>query len=359
MFKFSELKQIHLEITNNCQASCPMCSRNTHGGLENPLLQLNSWTLEDFKTIMSPKVLAQVNSYYFCGNFGDPLLNNDLLAMCEYSAQTSPNVQIRIHTNGSLRSKEWWEQLARALPKQHCVIFAIDGLEDTNHLYRIGTNFNKIIENAQAFISAGGNAEWAFIRFKHNEHQVARAKQLAEVYGFKTFTMKDSSRFLMESKYPVYAKDGSTTHYLEPAGVSEIKFIDKKLIDNYRNVVKQVDIKCQAIEIKEIYIDAFKNVFPCCFIAMIPYIPLNTDAAIVPIREDILQQYKSLVADLGGIDALNATKVSVKDIINSSAYQSVWQRYWDAKGLITCARTCGVTTAYSTPKDQFVAVNSL
>lgn len=359
MFKFSELKQIHLEITNNCQASCPMCSRNIHGGIDNPLLQLNSWTLADFKTIMSAEVLSQIESYYFCGNFGDPLLNNDLLAMCDYSAQAAPNVQIRIHTNGSLRNKEWWAQLAQVLPKQHCVIFAIDGLEDTNHLYRIGTNFWKIIENAQAFINAGGNAEWAFIRFEHNEHQVVRAKELAKVYGFKTFTMKDSSRFLMEPKYPVYDKQGNTTHYLEPANVSEIKFIDKRLLDNYRNIVKQVDIKCQAVEHKEIYIDAFKNVFPCCFIAMIPYIPLDVDADIAPIRKDILDQYNALVTDLSGIDALDATKVSVKDIINSTAYQTVWQRYWDAKGLITCARSCGVTKDYSTPKEQFVKISSL
>lgn len=359
MFNFSELKQIHLEITNNCQASCPMCSRNIHGGMDNPLLQLNSWTFDDFKQIMTAEVLNQIEGYYFCGNFGDPLLNSDLIKMCAYSKVTAPNTRIAIHTNGSLRNPEWWATLAQALPYNHRVVFAIDGLEDTNHLYRIGTNFWKILENAQAFINAGGKAEWAFIRFKHNEHQVARAKQLAEIYGFKTFTMKDSSRFLMEPKYPVYDKEGNTTHYLEPAGVSEIKFIDKKTIDNYRDVVKQVDIDCQAIALKEIYIDAFKNVFPCCYIAMIPYIPVDADSEIVPIRKDILDQYNALVTDLGGIDALNATKVSVKDIINSQPYQTVWKKYWDSKGLITCARSCGVTKEYSKPKDQFVATNSL
>ena len=39
MFSFSDLENIHLEITNRCQASCPMCSRNYHGGLENPLIK--------------------------------------------------------------------------------------------------------------------------------------------------------------------------------------------------------------------------------------------------------------------------------------------------------------------------------
>lgn len=39
MFNFQDLKQVHLEITTRCQASCPMCSRNYHGGLDNPNLK--------------------------------------------------------------------------------------------------------------------------------------------------------------------------------------------------------------------------------------------------------------------------------------------------------------------------------
>ena len=40
MFKFNELKTVHLEISTRCQASCPMCPRNYHGGLENPNLKI-------------------------------------------------------------------------------------------------------------------------------------------------------------------------------------------------------------------------------------------------------------------------------------------------------------------------------
>ena len=158
MFKFSELKDIHLEITNNCQASCPMCSRNRNGGLANPLIKLNNWSLEDFKTIMTPEVLNQVNGFFFCGNFGDPILNKQLIDMCRYSTEINPNLNIRIHTNGSARTTTWWSSLAKALPKKHTVVFALDGLSDTHSIYRIGTSFENIIENARAFIAAGGIA---------------------------------------------------------------------------------------------------------------------------------------------------------------------------------------------------------
>ena len=55
------------------------------------------------------------------------------------------------------------------------VTFGIDGLQDTNHLYRISTNFDKIIKNAKAFIDAGGFAKWHMLVFEHNEHPSGRS----------------------------------------------------------------------------------------------------------------------------------------------------------------------------------------
>ena len=52
------------------------------------------------------------------------------------------------------------------------VDFNIDGLQDTNHVYRKNTNFEKIIDNASAYIRMGGIAEWNYIVFKHNQHQI-------------------------------------------------------------------------------------------------------------------------------------------------------------------------------------------
>jgi len=81
MFSFKELKRIQVEITNRCQASCPMCLRNIHGGIENPSLAINEWNYEDFKVIFNKDVLDQIDHVNFCGDFGDPILNNDLTRM--------------------------------------------------------------------------------------------------------------------------------------------------------------------------------------------------------------------------------------------------------------------------------------
>jgi hypothetical protein len=355
MFKFNELKQIHLEITNNCQASCPMCARNRNGGQENPLINLNDWTLEDFKTIMSLEVLNQVDGFFFCGNFGDPILNKDLLDMCKYSTEVNPNLDIRIHTNGSAKSISWWKDLAVSLPKTHNVVFALDGLEDTHSIYRIGTDFNKIIKNAKAFIEAGGTAEWCFIRFKHNQDQVDIARQMSKDLGFKSFVVKNSSRFLLEPKSNVVDKNGAVVYALEPATDTPLTFIDKKMIDSYKQILNESVIDCQSFNQKEIYIDAFKNIFPCCWIASTPYTYIdNNDAA--SIRYKILDEYNTLIAAFGGLTNLNAVNHSIESIVNSEAYHTIWYKFWKEKMLITCARMCGRSPNFKFAKsrDQIV-----
>lgn len=360
MFPFKELKQIHLEITNNCQASCPMCARNVNGGLPNPLIKIQNWTLDEYKTIMSETVLKQIDGLYFCGNFGDPLLNNDLIEMCRYTRDVNPDINLRIHTNGSLRNVEWWTELYSVLPERHNVVFALDGLEDTHSLYRVGTDYHQIIRNARAFIDAGGTAEWCFIKFRHNQHEEATARSRAKAMNFKTFTVKNSSRFLLEPQINVVDKHGNRTHYIEPPSEIPIKFIDKEIIMNYKEITEKSYIDCQSYNQREIYIDAYKNVFPCCWLASIPYTRVEQDDVVGTVRREMLSQYHDLVNSLGGIEKLNSINNTVESIIDSTEFQTVWDEYWTTKKLITCARTCGVSDVkFAKPRDQVTSNTEL
>lgn len=355
MFKFNELESVHLEITNNCQAKCPMCSRNYHGNLKNPNIKINDWSLEDFKIIFNREVLSQIKSIYFCGNFGDPIINNDLAEMCKYSTKTNPNLQIRIHTNGGARSQRWWKSLVEKLPKNHDVIFGIDGLEDTHSLYRIGTKYEQVVKNAKTFIDAGGNAEWVFIKFKHNEHQVEEARYRAEQLGFRRFTVKNSTRF-REKDFPVLDKNGEVLYRIEPPTDNQVILITPDMIKNYRSWVDNSKIECYVQKNKEIYIDAYKRIFPCCFLASTPYNYSKSNDLTFPVRTEIRTQYDRLVESLGGIESLDAIEIGIKNVIDSNAWQTVWNYYWNENKLIVCARTCGVNTSnqISKPIDQFV-----
>jgi hypothetical protein len=116
--------------------------------MDNPNLKIADWDTQEFAHMIPPKVLSQLEGLYFCGNFGDPIVNNHLLTMCEYVKYYNPNIVLRIHTNGGARTTLWWEELVTVLPKNHVVIFGIDGLEDTLHLYRKNVKYTKVIENA-------------------------------------------------------------------------------------------------------------------------------------------------------------------------------------------------------------------
>jgi MoaA/NifB/PqqE/SkfB family radical SAM enzyme len=354
MFSFESLKTVHIEITNMCQASCPMCARNYHGGGVNPLVQNQSWTLEEFKTIFSSEVLSVIEFVYFCGNFGDPILNSELPSMCRYLKEMNPNIRVHIHTNGGARNTAWWQALTEALPQDHLVVFGIDGLEDTHHLYRVGTTYDNVVKNAKTFIDAGGKAEWCFIKFNHNEHQAEEAKARAHALGFKTFMLKNSSRFLGEPKYSVIDKEGKHTHYIEPPTDNKIQFISKEMIASYKETIMPLKIKCKVQESKEIYIDAYRNVFPCCWLASIPYTEYNNENISFSIRQEIKKQYDALVTDLGGIECLSAINVGVKSVLDSVEWQTVWNTYWNEKKMIVCARICGESNIISDPNDQFI-----
>lgn len=356
MFKFNELKTVHLEISTRCQASCPMCPRNYHGGLENPNLKIADWTYADFVKIFDTVTLAQLNSIYFCGNFGDPIMNDDLILMCQYLKDFAPHIDLRIHTNGGARSTRWWQALRHAMPERHVVIFALDGLEDTHSLYRIGTKYEAVVRNATTFINEGGTAEWVFIKFKHNEHQVDEAERRSKELGFARFAVKNTIRFIAEPKFSVYDREGNHSYYLEPPTLSHVQLITKETISNFKQLYDSAKIECYSLEQKEIYIDAHKNVFPCCFLASIPYNHTSPESIIADIRAQIVDQYYDLIKDLGGIDQIDATQHSVKDIIDNDSWQGVWDAHWTTKKQITCARVCGKTDTLnvSKPKDQFV-----
>ena len=358
MFKFNQLHSIHVELTNNCQASCPMCARNNHGGLPNSNISINELSLDDFKQIFDQEVLAQVKHIYFCGNYGDPILSNHLLEIIEYIVKSNSEISVAVHTNGSARNSKWWKDLYNVLPKKHCVHFALDGLEDTHHLYRVGTDFNKIIENAREFINCGGIAEWVFLSFKHNQHQIETARTLAAELGFTSFSHKATGRFLEKPWFDVYDSAGATVYKIEPPEEHKITFVKKEVIENYKAYVSQASIECFVQEHKEVYVDAHGNLWPCCFIGAVPYIYASPSEITHTYHQDQQTNVQDLVSYLGSLDL---RKRSIKAIIDSQEWQSAWNIYWNEKKLPTCARTCGkfpekIITQYG---DQFIKVENI
>lgn len=349
IYPYDKINVVHLEITSKCNASCPMCARNKFGGPINELLPLTELSLIDIQRIMSVEFVQQLSRLYMCGNYGDPIVANDMLEICEWLRSINPGIKLGIHTNGSARTAGWWSKLGKLLSKSgDYVKFGIDGLADTNHIYRRGTHWQKIIDNTTAFINAGGIAHWEYIVFKHNEHQIAEAEQLSKSLGFKQFRIKKTGRFFSnvrlegKDKQEVWNRLGDIEYYIEkptnPLYTNDSLEKEQQLIDRFGNMQNYIDwtcIKCKVSQENSIYISAEGLVFPCCWTAnqlYVWYIP----------------RAKNEIWSLLGNDTtqINALENDLKSIIEGNFFNDIassWSKSNTSDGkLKVCAKTCGV-----------------
>jgi len=271
MIDYHDIRDVHLEISTLCNASCPWCPRTFWGYPYNDGYPEVNLTLDQVKNIFTTEFLLQLTSIRINGNFGDLVMNPESPEIVKYFFKHNPNLKVIVSTNGGARDKKFWASLA-ATPV--IIYFCIDGLEDTHHLYRQNTAWTTVIQNAQTFISAGGTAAWKMIKFKHNEHQIEQCKKLSQELGFQEFQLISDGR----DSAPVFDKNGNLVHvmgdYTEQTDF-KILFHRKKnenilLEDIVSDREPAKTVSCGTKRLKSIYISATGDVSPCCWTGFYP-----------------------------------------------------------------------------------------
>jgi MoaA/NifB/PqqE/SkfB family radical SAM enzyme len=183
-----------METSTVCNAACPMCPRESDPRFDKKK-DAYSLSLEKVKELFDQDFIKQLDYMFMCGNYGDPAAAPDCLRIFNHFRDTNDSIILGMNSNGSLRNEKWWGELGSILSREtdNCY-FGIDGLRDTNHIYRVNTNYDKIMKNATAFIEAGGKAYWKFLVFEHNEHQIEEARELSKKMGFTGFEPAVSAR---------------------------------------------------------------------------------------------------------------------------------------------------------------------
>jgi sulfatase maturation enzyme AslB (radical SAM superfamily) len=174
-----------------------------------------------FQSWFKPNFIYNLQKVILCGTHGDPATAKDLYKICEYILENNSSVSIHIHTNGGLRKSSFWNSLGKLFKNTNCVVvFSIDGLEDTNHVYRRNVSWKKVIENVKAYNCTGAESNWEFLVFGHNEHQISDAQELSRELGFNKFLVKRALGFEdnegLMSKKPVFDKHGNFQRYIFP-----------------------------------------------------------------------------------------------------------------------------------------------
>ena len=297
------IKKFEIEISSYCNARCPLCVRQIPGtDTERLDFSKGHLTLNQIKKVV--RQIPKINEvdFYFAGHGGDPMMNPkivDIFRYCSYKTRI-----VIMDTNASLRSINTWKELGKISAKTgSIVIFSIDGLEDTNHIYRIRTNWQKIMENARAFIDAGGNAEWKFIVFQHNQHQIKQAEDLSKAMGFKKFRYENSIRHNIKD------------FYINPPDNVNVN----KLSYNIKKDAKS--ISCKSLAKKMMYITHDFKLLPCCYF----------HSWSINDSEDF-HNYVTYDSDLNNR--------SIKDILNDSFLINKIQQDWKSLTPQCCAKNC-------------------
>lgn len=197
----STIGKLQIELTNYCNAACPMCIRDEMHSAE---LNNTNVSVNELKKWLDPCDWDNLENIALAGSVDEPVLNPEFIEILEYFLRLNEQLIVSVSTNGGGRSKVFWKKLGEISKKTGRVeiIFGIDGLEDTNHIYRRNVNWKRLQNNFREYINNGGSAIWQFIVFEHNKHQVESAQLVAKEEGFKRVKLRESSR---PNKKGIYA----------------------------------------------------------------------------------------------------------------------------------------------------------
>jgi MoaA/NifB/PqqE/SkfB family radical SAM enzyme len=144
------------------------------------------------------------------------------------------------------------------LTDEDSITFSVDGLADSNHLYRVNARWDDV-EAAIRYCGPRVKTVWKFIVFKHNEHQIEGAKSLAREAGVRDLIFKKSGRFVEgdplapedDAYIGVVTRNRRRIDALKKAGASDDEFD------------AQVRIRPKCTNGKDLAITALGYLYPC------------------------------------------------------------------------------------------------
>lgn len=371
---------LHLEISTLCNAACPCCPRfNANSPLLGEGLKLGYISITKFKEWFPPEVMSRVKELNFCGNHGDPGTNPDFAKIVEYISKFNLD-HFQFHSNGGMKTPKYWKALAKACNKCNFIVrpvFSVDGLKDTNHIYRRNVKWDKLMDNMQAFIDEykdKPNIVWDYLVFKHNQHQIEETKKLAGKMGISNIQFKhplnlDDGKNI--TPIPSLARDGSILYWIDPSDLERFKptYLDKdaktvyekkkltplnKFWGNKReDSPEDTQKKAELDEVKiiprckphDLYVEFDGTVHQCCFAATGFY---SSREAYYSGKQISIQSYDYLDArdrlGRGGI-ALNLNHTTLTKIEKNNTLKKLNTFTWDKKvsegKSLVCATFCG------------------
>ena len=352
-WQYQKLSAIHIELSSKCQAACPACPRFLRNSPNiDPTLIETSITFTNFKKWFPEEVTKNITSWIICGTHGDPFACKDLYEILEYICKNSQG-SVQVNTNGGLRNPAYFTRIGElfnqyTIPNvERHIVFSIDGLKTTNHIYRRNVVWEKVWENLMAYVATGALAQWDYLVFGHNLYQVDKARTIAKSHNIR-FTLKNpfgvdqQGMSVLDKNYELdYVIEHSTDHGHErwdPASLDWIPEIPEP-------VKEEGSIDCHSFrrDLEEIYINALGQVVPCCFVG---------NALQGQINSPNVMQIRKIQESIG--DQNNLHNYSLQEIFDNKVFD-VFSNSWETKSIPMCWFQCGKSTSKNKRMDELFA----
>lgn len=262
----TDVQQLVFELTSHCNLKCPQCSRTDEDGNLPSYVTLQHLNVDLVLDNLELDKLTNLKIIGFEGDTGDALMHPKLDKILDvfYNLPVSPS--ILVVTNGSLRSTDWWYNLGKRFSSpRFAVQFSIDGLSDTNNLYRVGSLYEKAVDNAKAFIAGGGLAIQRCLVFKHNEHQLDEIQEVAKNIGFHILIFRhgDHDRFKSLDRWNVFV-NGQLSHSIEPSSIPLEGYGYGLSSLRVPTLDHNINETCLAFKKGQVSITYQGHIIPCC-----------------------------------------------------------------------------------------------
>lgn len=359
-FDFSYIDEYQIEITSYCNAACPQCPRNDRGAGINPHMPLMHLSRSAIDDAFDQSLCCRLRQVFFCGSYGDPIMHPEFLDILRDFRAKNPSLWLYVHTNGGVHGADYWQEIAAIMAGYGQIDFGIDGLQDTLDIYRRNVNFDRVINNAKAFIDAGGRAQWNFIVFKHNQHQIDLARQMSMDLGFFNFLPRRTGRFFHHgletemSQWPVVDRQQQTVYFLEPPTHAQWRNASLQRLPDLKQQAgglfdywDSTPIRCDALSGRKVSINVEGLVLPCNFFNHNLYdARFYTDAlpGANALHFDQGQNQVRMFLEHYGLDNINIHHRSFQEIFDCPMWEDLihsWSLTREQGRLFECAMTCG------------------
>ena len=188
--EFAKSESVNVDTGTRCRLQCPACARQLDVNIKKRIQEASDISYKNFDMLLST-----FDKLSLCGQISDPIYHPNFLKLLKNKYENYKHVRLGIHTNGSGKKLEWWNEAFRLSDPRTKWTFGLDGFtQKTANKYRIGTDAENVKQVMVLAAENKVNVDWQYLVFEHNEHEVQQSINFALENNI-TFSLTRPDRF--------------------------------------------------------------------------------------------------------------------------------------------------------------------